>query len=132
MMTSAMDSVPIIFANGSAFSNLGGTALCFLLAGRSVEEGLEQLLGKGGIQTSWASTSSFPPTSFSSFQFDSFGLGWMILNGSPLSLLTWIGLSLWGPAGLGWSLWIPGLSLKTQGHTFHIPYCRTDVPPYYT
>ena len=132
MMTSMMDLVSVICANRSAFSNLRGTALCFLLAGRSVVEGFKRLVGKGGIQTSWASISSFPHTSFSSFGFDSFGLGWMILNGSPSSLSTWISLSLQGPASLGWSLRVPSLSLKTQGHTFHIPYCGTNVPSYYT
>ena len=51
IMTSAMVSMPMICANGSAFSNRGGTASCFFLAGRSVEMCLDGLTegGKQGL-----------------------------------------------------------------------------------
>ena len=63
MTTSAMVSVLMICANGSAFSSQGGTASCFFLAGRSIGEGFGQPLEKGETQALCACTSSFPTTS---------------------------------------------------------------------
>ena len=82
IMTSAAVSMPMICANGSAFSNQGGTASCFFLAGRSVGDGFEWSLGKGKTWAIWAWTSSFPPTLTFSFFLD---LGEVALSESPLS-----------------------------------------------
>ena len=49
MIMSSMVSVPIICANRLAFSNQGGTASCFFLAGRSVGDGFGQSLGNGKV-----------------------------------------------------------------------------------
>ena len=109
MITSAMVSLPIICANGSAFSNQGGTALCFFLAGRSVGERFGRFLGKGETWALCAHISSFPPTSIS---FTSLEL--------PSSWLIWTGLLLRGPASSCLSLQVPRRCLKIQGRTFHI------------
>ena len=71
MITSAKVSVPMICANGSAFSSQGGTASCFFLAGRSVGEGFGWFLKRGETWALCACTSSFPPTSipFTSLDF---------------------------------------------------------------
>ena len=47
IMTSAMVSVPMICAKGSAFSNQGDTASCFFLVERSMGDGFGWSLGKG-------------------------------------------------------------------------------------
>ena len=49
MMMPPIVSVPMICASGSAFRSQGGTALCFVLAERSVGEEFFDLLDNGGI-----------------------------------------------------------------------------------
>ena len=130
IITSAIVSIPIICARGSAFNNQRGTALCFFLTGRSVGEGLGQLLGKGSMWAASASISSFPPTSTSLSPFI-----WVNLSATALTelhslMLSWFGLLFWGTAGLCWSLQVPEPSLNTLGHISHIPYCWIDILPY--
>ena len=91
MMTSAMVSMPMICANGYAFSNQGGTASCFFLVGRSVGDGFGQSLRKGLAWALWARISSFPPTSTS----------FLFLNLGKVSHLH--------PCGLGWAFQSGGL-----------------------
>ena len=105
MIMSAMVSVPIICANRLAFSNQGGTASCFFLAGRSVGDGFGWFFGKRKAWALCTHTSSFPPTLIFSFSLDLRGVG---LSGSPLSLWSRTGLSLQEPAGSCWSLQVPG------------------------
>ena len=124
IMTSAMVSVPMICANGSAFSNRGGTTSCFFFAGRSVGDGFGWSLGKGKAWALWAQTSSFPPTSISFLSFDSRGVA---LSKSPSSLWSWLGLLFWGSACPCWSLQVPGKCLKIQGHSFHTPHLGIDA-----
>ena len=124
MITSPTVSVPTICAKGSAFSNRGGTVLCFFLVGRSVGDGFGQSLGKGKAWALWAHVSSFPPTLTFSFLLDS---GEVAVSESPLSLWSWMGLLFWGHACPCWSLQVPGRCFKIQGHTFHTPHCRIDV-----
>ena len=119
IMTSAMVSMPMICANGSAFCNRGGIASCFFLAGRSVGDGFGRSLGKGKAWVFWAQTSSFPPSSISFLSFDSRGED---LSKSPLSPWSWMGLLFWGPVCPCWSLQVPGRCLKIQGCTFHTPH----------
>ena len=121
---SATVSVPMICANGSAFSNQGGMASCFSLARRSVGDGFGQYLGKGRAWALWAQTYSFQPTSIF---FISFGLRGAALSESPSSLQLWIGLSFQGPVCPCWSLQVPGRCSKIQGPTFHTPHHRIDV-----
>ena len=118
MIMSATVSVPIICAKGLAFSNQGGTASCFFLAGRSVGDRFGQTLGKGKAWALCARTSSFPPTLIS---FLSFNLRGVALSESPLSLWSWTDLLLQGPACPCWSLWVPRRHLKIQGYTSHTP-----------
>ena len=47
IMTSAMVSMPMIYAIGSAFSNQGGTASCFFLVSDLWEMGLDSLWERG-------------------------------------------------------------------------------------
>ena len=128
MITSAIVSVLMICANGSEFSSQGGTASCFFLARRSVGDGFGRFLEKGETLALCAHTSSFQPTLI---PFILLNLRGVAPNESPLSLLIWTGLSLWGPAGSCLSLQIPGRCLKIQGQTFHISHHRIDVPPCY-
>ena len=124
MITSATVSVLIIYANGSAFSSQGGTALCFFLPGRSVRE----FLGKEETWALWTCISSFPPTSIS---FTLLNFRGAALSELPSSLSIWTGLSLWGPASSCLSLQVSGRCLKIQGQTFHIPHHGINVPPCY-
>ena len=124
IMTSATVSMPMICAKGSAFSNRGGTASCFFLAGRSVGDGFGQSLGKGKAWALWAQTSSFPPTLISFLWFDLRGVA---LSELPLSPWSWTGLLFWGPVCPCRSLQVPGRCLKIQGHSFHTPHHRTDA-----
>ena len=78
IMTSATVSVPMICANGSAFSNQGSTASCFFLAGRSVGDRFGWSLGKGKAWALWAWTSSFPPTL--TFSFFSIWGKWLLVS----------------------------------------------------
>ena len=116
IITSLMVSMPMICAKGSAFSNRGGTASCFFLAGRSVGDGFGHSLGKGKVWALWAQTSSFPSTSISFLSFDSRGAA---LCESPLSPWSWMGLSFQRPVCPCWSLQVPVRCLKIQDHTFH-------------
>ena len=129
MIMLATVSVPIICANGLAFSNQGGTASCFLLVGRSVGDGFRWSLGKGKAWALCACTSSFPPTSIS---FLSLNLRGAALSESPSSLWPWTSLSLWGPACPCWSLQVPRRHLKIWGHTFCTPHHRINGRPYCT
>ena len=125
IMTSATVSMPMICANGSAFSNQGGTASCSCLAGRSVGDGFGWPLGKGKAWALWARTSSFPPTlTFSSFLFNLRGAALSELPSSPWS---WMGLLFRGSVCPCWSLQVPRRCLKIQGCTFHTPHCGIDV-----
>ena len=124
MIMLAMVSVPIICANGSAFSNRGGTASCFFLVGRSVGDRFGQSLGKGKAWTLCAHVSSFPPTSTFSFSLDSRGVA---LSESPSSPWSWMGLSVLGPACPCWSFQVPRRHLKIQDCTSHTPHRRIDV-----
>ena len=127
MIMSATVLVPIICANGSAFSNQGGTASCFFLARRSVGDGFGLFLGKGKARALCTCTSSFPPTSIFSLSLNSRGAA---LSVSPLFPWSWTGLLLWASAGSCWSLQVPRRCLKIWGRTFHIPHCGINVPPY--
>ena len=124
MIMSATVSVLIICANGSVFSNRGGTASCFFPAGRSVGDGFEWFLGKGQTQALCACISSFPPTLISFVSLTSRGLA---SSEPPSFQLIWTCLSLWGPASPCWSLQVPGRCLKIWGHTFCTPHCRINV-----
>ena len=128
MITLATFSVLMICVSGSAFSSRGGTASCFLLAGRSVGEGFGWFLEKGETWALCAHTSSFPPTLI---PFTSLNLRGVAPNESPSSPLIWTGLSLWGPAGSCFSLQVPGRCLKIQGQTFHIPHHGINFLPCY-
>ena len=126
IIMSATVSVVIICAKGLAFSNQGGTASCFFLAGRSVGDGFGWTLGKGKAQALCAHTSSFPLTSISFLSFDLRGAA---LSESPLSPWSWMGLSCQGPVCPYWSLQVPRRHLKIQGHTSHTPCCKISVQP---
>ena len=123
IITSATVSVPIICAKGSAFSNLGSTASCFFLAGRSVGDRFGLTLGKGKTWALHARTSSFPPTLISFLSFDLRGAA---LSEAPLSPWSWMGLLLQGPACPCWSLQVPRRCLKIQGHTSCTPHHRIN------
>ena len=118
MIMTATVLVPIICANGLAFSNLGGTASCLVLAGRSVGDGFGWTLGKGKAWVLCAHTSSFPPTSISSLSLDLRGAA---LSESPLSPWSWMALLLQGPACPCWSLQVSRRNFKIQGtsHSSH-------------
>ena len=105
IMMSATVSVPMICAHGSAFSNQGGMASCFFLAGISVGDRFGWSLEKGRAWALWAQTSSFPPTLIS---FVSFSLRGVALSELPLSPWSWMGLLFKSSVCPCWSLQVPG------------------------
>ena len=121
-------AMPIICANGSAFKRQDSTALCFFLAGRSVGELFFWSLGERRSMSSMGQYTFFPSPLILFYQIQNIWLG------ADVAYWSWPWLacvysSLQGPVSLDWSLQVPALSLKSQGHTFCTPHPGNDVQP---